>query len=270
MNLAAVENELTSYVEQHADRLVQILQDIVRIPSENTPPIGSEGECQKYIARFLSNLDCDPVAYSFDEVPGLKQHPLFIAGRDYTNRPNIAARRKGAGNGRSLLLSGHIDTVPVGTLPWTKDPFGGAMEGNFLYGRGSNDMKGGVATNLFIMECLHKLNLPLSGDVLFETVIDEEFGGVNGTLAGRVKGFNADAAIISEPSFLRICPAQRGGRIAHVTLRASGGVLNEGAPTPGVVEQLTYLLEKSKTSASNVAPMPSRILSMPMLPIRFR
>ena len=55
MNLAAVENELTSYVEQHADRLVQILQDIVRIPSENTPPIGSEGECQKYIARFLSD-----------------------------------------------------------------------------------------------------------------------------------------------------------------------------------------------------------------------
>ena len=107
-------------------------------------------------------------------------------------------------------------------------------------------MKGGVATNLFIMECLHKLNLSLAGDVLFETVIDEEFGGVNGTLAGRVKGFNADAAIISEPSFLRVCPAQRGGRIAHVTLRASGGVLNEGAPTPGVVEQLTFFLAKIK------------------------
>ena len=107
-------------------------------------------------------------------------------------------------------------------------------------------MKGGVATNLFIMECLHKLNLSLAGDVLFETVIDEEFGGGNGTLAGRVKGFNADAAIISEPSFLRVCPAQRGGRIAHVTLRASGGVLNEGAPTPGVIEQLTFLLAKIK------------------------
>ena len=47
---------------------------------------------------------------------------------------------------------------------------------------------------------------PLAGDVLFESVIDEEFGGVNGTLAGRLKGFNADAVILSEPSFLRICP----------------------------------------------------------------
>ena len=54
MNLSAVEKELTTYVEQHSDRLLQILQDLVRIPSENTPPIGSEGGCQQYIARLLS------------------------------------------------------------------------------------------------------------------------------------------------------------------------------------------------------------------------
>ena len=75
-------------------------------------------------------------------------------------------------------------------------------------------------------------------------MIDEEFGGVNGTLAGRLKGFNADAVILSEPSFLRICPAQRGGRSAHITLCAAGGILNEGSSSPGVVEQLTYLLTK--------------------------
>jgi acetylornithine deacetylase len=249
MNLSAVERELTTYVERNSERLVQILQDLVRIPSENTPPIGSEGECQKYIARFLSDLECDPLTYTFDEVPGLAEHPLFRPGREYGNRPNVGARLKGTGNGRSLLLSGHIDTVPVGALPWTRDPFGGAIEGNLLFGRGSNDMKGGVATNLFILECLRKLRLSLAGDVLFETVIDEEFGGVNGTLAGRLKGFNADAVILSEPSFLRICPAQRGGRGAHITLRASGGILNEGSSSPGVVEQLTYLLTKIKDFA---------------------
>ena len=63
------------------------------------------------------------------------------------------------------------------------------MEGNRLYGRGSNDMKAGVATNLFVAEALDDLGLRLSGDLIFETVVDEEFGGVNGTLAGRVAGY---------------------------------------------------------------------------------
>ncbi|MEO6965297.1 MAG: M20/M25/M40 family metallo-hydrolase [Acidobacteriaceae bacterium] len=260
MNLSTVEDKLTTYVEQHSDRLIQILQDLVRIPSENTPPTGDEEACQQYIARFLSALDCDPLLYTFDQVPRLTEHPLFRAGREYANRPNVGARRKGSGGGRSLLLSGHIDTVPVGSAPWKRAPFGGTIEGNLLYGRGSNDMKGGVAIHLFIMECLHKLNLPLAGDVLFESVVDEEFGGVNGTIAGRLKGFNADAAIISEPSFLRICPSQRGGRIAHVTLKSSGGILSEGPASPSVVEQLTYLLIKIKDFAdqrrTNAKPHP--------------
>lgn len=260
MNVSMTDQELSNYVEQNSGRLVEILQNLVRIPSENTPPTGSEGECQKYIAGFLSSLGCDPLVYSFEDVPGLKEHPLFFPGREYANRPNVGARLKGAGHGRSLLLSGHVDTVPVGSSPWKRDPFGGSVEGNLLYGRGANDMKGGVAINMFIVECLRKLNLQLAGDLLFEAVIDEEFGGVNGTLAGRLKGFNADAVILSEPSFLRICPAQRGGRIAHVTLKASGGILNEGPPAPGVVEQMMFLLTKIKDFAdqrrANAKPHP--------------
>lgn len=103
-------------------------------------------------------------------------------------------------------------------------------------------MKGGVGTNLFVVEALERLGIQLGGDLVFETVVDEEFGGVNGTLAGRLQGFNADAAIISEPSFLRICPAQRGGRTVHITLRAPGGVLSDGKLPAGVIDQLTALL----------------------------
>ena len=260
MKLQVKDQELTSYVEQNSNRLIKILQELIRRPSENIPPIGGELECQKYIADFLSNLGCDPVVYSMDDVPGLKEHALFLSGREYSNRPNVGARLRGSGDGRSLLLSGHIDTVPVGSYPWKHDPFGGAVEGNLLYGRGANDMKGGVATNLFVMECLRKLNIQLAGDVLFESVIDEEFGGVNGTLAGRLKGFNADAVILSEPSFLRICPAQRGGRLTHVTLESSGGILDERPASAGVIEQLTFLLVKIREFANqrrrNARPHP--------------
>lgn len=250
MTSSLLEQRLVSYVEDRAARLVEIVRGLVRLPSENTPPVGNEHACQTYITELLRELNWDPLIYFLDDVPGLHQHPLFFAGRDYRNRPNVGARLPGRGNGRSLLLSGHIDTVPKGSLPWTRDPFGAEIEGNLLFGRGANDMKGGIATNLFVLEALRHLDIALRGDLLFETVVDEEFGGVNGTLAGRLKGFNADAAIISEPSFLRICPAQRGGRIAHLTLEAAGGVLSEGKFSAGVIDQLTFLLAQRETFAA--------------------
>ncbi len=237
-------DRICSYVEARRGRLIEIIRSLVRIPSENTPPAGAERRCQEYLARELRRLGWDPLLYDLDDVPGLREHPLYWRGRDYRDRPNLGARRRGVGGGRSLVLSGHIDTVPRGSEPWTRDPFGGEVEGNHLYGRGANDMKGGIGTNLFVAEALTELGLELRGDLIFESVVDEEFGGVNGTLAGRLKGFNADAAVISEPSFLRVCPAQRGGRTAHITLRAPGSVLVEGALPNGVIAQLTRFLSE--------------------------
>jgi len=242
--LTAFEQRLVDYARNGRDSLVETTRELIRIPSENHPPDGDEGAVQRHIASVLRRHGLDSSLYSLDEVPGLKEHPLFRGGRSYADRPNVSARRCGAGGGKSLVLSGHVDTVPRGTLPWTRDAFAGEVDGNLLYGRGSNDMKGGVASNLFVLRALHELGVELKGDLLFETVVDEEFGGVNGTLAGRVMGHNADAAIISEASFLRVCPAQRGGRTAFITLHASGGILSEGTYPVGVVEQLRVLLNR--------------------------
>ena len=245
-----LEQQLSSYVVGHRERLIEIIRDLVRIPSENTPPTGREKACQKYVADFLRRLGWEPSLYYLAEVKGLREHSLYWPGRDYTERPNLGARRKGKDGGRSLLLSGHIDTVPAGTQPWTRDPFSGEVNGNRLFGRGSNDMKGGVGTNLFVVEALRELGIELAGDLVVETVVDEEFGGVNGTLAGRLAGFNAQAAIISEPSFLRICPAQRGGRTVHVKFNSAGGVLTEGKFPAGVVDQVSYFLTKVREFAT--------------------
>ena len=218
-----------------------MLQELVSRPSENRAPLGSELACQEFIAERLRNVGWDPVLYTLAEVPGLHEHPMYWPGRDYTARPNIGARLQGAGGGRSLVLSGHVDTVPIGAEPWTRDSFGGEIEGNRLYGRGSNDMKGGIATNIFVVEALRELDIRLAGDLVFESVVDEEFGGVNGTLAGRLMNFNADAAIISEPTSLRVCPAQRGGRTVQITFRSpNGGIL--ATPRSSAVEQLRAFL----------------------------
>ncbi len=238
------DQRIADFVAQRQNRLIELTRSLIRIPSENTPPSGAERACQEYIAAVLRAAGWQPDLYDITEVKGISEHPLFQPGREYANRPNLGARRKGTGGGRSLVLSGHIDTVPRGTQPWTREAFGGEVEGNRIYGRGSNDMKAGVGMNLFIAELVSELDLHLSGDLIFETVIDEEFGGVNGTLAGRLRGLNGDAAVIAEPSFLRICPAQRGGRTAHITFRAPGGVLSEGGFPGQVVQQLTHFLTK--------------------------
>src|ERR1041385_9022472 len=115
------------FVEQRHARLIEITQDLVRIPSENIPPKGAESGCQQYVARFLRANGLEPDVYELSEAPGLVEHPLYMPGRDYTARPNVGARLKGIGGGRSLVLSGHIDTVPRGAQQWTRDPFGGAV-----------------------------------------------------------------------------------------------------------------------------------------------
>ncbi len=245
-----LQQSLAAYVDRRSDRLITIARELIRRPSENIPPGGAEKACQTWIANTLSDCGLTPDLYTPDEVAGIHEHPLFFPGRDYAGRQNLGARRKGTGGGKSLLLSGHIDTVPRGTQDWQRDAFGGEIEGKRLYGRGSNDMKAGVAINLFVFECVEELDLSLSGDLLFETVVDEEFGGSNGTLAGRLRGYNADAAVLTEPSSLRICPAQRGGRTAHITFRATAGGVLQNSLSSGIAPQVSAFLSGLASFAS--------------------
>lgn len=224
--------------------LLATLRDLVRIPSENIPPNGNEQACQVYVADRLRELGTQPDIYEIDGVPGISAHPQFWPGRSYRNRPNVNGRLSGSG-GRSLILSGHIDTVPADTpIAWTHAPYGGECADGRLYGRGSWDMKAGVAINLMVLKAVRRLNATLGGDLIFETVVDEEFGGANGTLAGRLRGYNADAAVVTESTSLRICPAQRGGRTIHILLRGPGGMLLTGRPAGRVTDQLAYLLSR--------------------------
>jgi acetylornithine deacetylase len=149
------------------ERVIEIARDRIRIPSENRAPLGAEYACQQYIADFLRKCGWTPLLYSPDQAPGIQSHPLYWSGREYANRPNVGARQTGIGGGRSLVLSGHIDTVPTGAAPWQKDPFGGEIDGDRLYGRGSNDMKAGIAMNLFVIESLAESGVRLAGDLIF-------------------------------------------------------------------------------------------------------
>lgn len=135
-----------------------------------------------------------------------------------TARPNVVARIGKAG-GRTLLFNGHLDTVGVEGMvhaPWDADVRNGRV-----YGRGSADMKGGVAA--MCAAALRVADATLDGEVVVAAVTDEEYGSV-GTRTLVASGVRADAAIVTEPTRLAICPAHRGfawlelvvhGRAAH-------------------------------------------------------
>ena len=213
----------------YQDEIIQVMQDLVRIPSQNTPPVGQEGACQAHIADYLRRHGLAPDVYELDKVPGLAEHPAYWPGRDYRGRPNVSSLLPGKGGGRSLLLTGHCDTVPIGEGVWTKPPFGGEIHDGRLYGLGSLDMKGPVGAMLVLFKAVAEQNIPLRGALGFESVVDEEFGGVNGTLAGRLRQGRMDAAVIGEGTNLDIYPAAKGLLISTLTFTSNRGSFMEAA-----------------------------------------
>ncbi len=96
-------------------------------------------------------------------------------------RANLVARIKGDGSERPLLLSGHVDVVPVEREQWSHDPFGGELIDGEVWGRGAIDMKGFLAMYLQIFIELHRRNVPLKRDVILAAIADEEMGYIHGS-----------------------------------------------------------------------------------------
>jgi acetylornithine deacetylase/succinyl-diaminopimelate desuccinylase-like protein len=97
------------------------------------------------------------------------------------NRVNLVARIKGDGTERPLLLSGHVDVVPVERDRWSHDPFGGEVSDGVIWGRGSIDMKGFLAMYLEIFLNVFRQNMPLKRDIILAAIADEEAGFTHGS-----------------------------------------------------------------------------------------
>ncbi|MBM3522672.1 MAG: M20/M25/M40 family metallo-hydrolase [Alphaproteobacteria bacterium] len=137
---------------------------------------------------------------------------------NYKDRPNVVGVIKGSGRGRSLILNGHIDTVTIEpTGSWTRDPFGAEIVEGRMYGRGTSDMKGGLMAALLAMTYLKEAGVRLRGDVVFQSVVNEEHAG-NGTLDLVRRGIKADAAIVLEPTENQIFVSHPGGLYWQVAI----------------------------------------------------
>src|SRR5215203_1923416 len=214
-------------VEERRGESVRLLQELVRVPSVT----GDEGAVQEIVERAFRErgLAVDIWEATPEEISLYQEHVGEQAG--YENRPNVVGVRAGRGGGRSILLNAHVDTVASGDpATWSRGPLSGEIEGDLLYGRGSCDMKGGLVTHLIALDALSDLGLGLRGDVIVAATVGEENGGL-GALSTVLRGYRADAAIITEPTRLALVPAQGGslvfrlripGRSAHAAVRDEG------------------------------------------------
>lgn len=185
------------------DRLQSTLAELVRIDSIN-PAFGGPGEAEiaDRVGAALAGLGMEVAVH--EAAPG---------------RPSVVGRLRGTGAGPSLLLYAHLDTVGVEGMP---EPFSAAVRGGRLHGRGSYDMKCGLAACLAAAHAVVEAGRPLAGDLLVAGVADEEVASLG--MSEVLRHVRADAAVVTEPTHLRLCLAHKGfswievetfGRAAH-------------------------------------------------------
>ena len=207
------------------DALVDTLCDLIRFESDH----GREVAIQHHMAGMFDGMGMRTDVWEID-LDDVRWHPAYGAEIERDRAIGVLGSW-GQGQGRSLILNGHVDVVPAGEPGrWTVPPYLGTVRDGRVYGRGSVDMKGGLCCAIHAVRALMDAGIDLKGQVMIQPVAGEEDGGV-GTLAAMLRGHTADAAIVLEPTELAIAPAQAGALSFRITipgLAAHGALRSEG------------------------------------------
>ena len=207
-----------------------ILKSLIRLNSENPP--GNTRPNIEWIQQWAEKNQIPVKTHYYKENQGLII--LTVGKADESSKLT-----------KSILMCGHLDTVPAGDLNnWNYDPFGAEETGGYIYGRGSSDMKGGVAA------CLGALNLlngsvdtnNLAYQIVFLGTSDEEIG-LGGAKAAIKLGImdNVEFLIVTEPTNLNVGIAEKG--VLWFTIRSYGKAAHGSTPEKGInaIEELVNL-----------------------------
>lgn len=210
---------------------------MVRVNTVNPP--GDEQRLAELMSDFITFYDLDCQLYQVDE-----------------NRSNLVVTLRGKDPTlKKLYFNGHLDTVPIGEQPWTEDPFGGEIKNGRIFGRGTTDMKGGVAALLETMMILKEKEYLLEQDVVFVGTVGEEVDCIGIRKAvemGLIE--NPGAILIAEPSSLDLYTAHKGA--LWLEIRTYGKTAHGSMPKEGInaIESMMFILnelEKVKFNESD-------------------
>lgn len=245
-------------IDRARDEIVEFAADLIRIPTVNPP-----GDAYEPCARAVGErLRACGFLVEYFAAEGRREHT------PQHPRINVVGTRRGARPRPCVHLNGHLDVVPAGD-GWTVEPFGGLVRDGRLYGRGSCDMKAGIAAAVYAAESIRRAGVELAGTVELSGTVDEESGGFAGVAwlaeRGRIASARTDFVIIPEPLNVdRVCIGHRGvywfevvthGRIAHGSMPFLG------------VSAIDRMGEILTAVRGELAPMlANRVTAMPVVP----
>jgi acetylornithine deacetylase len=172
---------------------------------------GAEHAIQDFVFRTYRDYGLVMERFQMDR-DAIERHP---GGSKYSEAHSqapivVGIHRPQIETGRSLILQAHVDVVPTGPAAhWSRPPYDPAVEGDWLFGRGSGDMKAGHAANLFALKALRRIGLQPAATLYVQSVVEEESTG-NGALMSHLRGYRADAVLIPEPEDEKLVRANVG------------------------------------------------------------
>jgi len=252
----ALSERLDAAIAARRDDLIALTQDLVRIPTLNPPGHNYRDICD-YLDRRLSAAGFATQLIRANGTPGdSEKYPRW----------NIVARREGAHPGDCVHFNSHIDVVDVGA-GWTQDPFGGALVGDRIYGRGTCDMKGGLAASIIAAEAFIETCPDFAGAIEISGTADEESGGFGGVayLAEQGHFARVQHVIIPEPLGKDcICLGHRG--VWWAEIETKGEIAHGSMPFLGdcAVRHMGAVLEEMERSL--FPALAAKTTDMPVIP----
>lgn len=221
---------ISDAVAKNFDKELAFIQKVIQYGGQR----GEEEAIQEEIYRQYNSRGYATTKLNMDPEALSKQPGAGKISAKHSKAPvviGVLEPKSSSNGGKSLILNGHIDVVPLGPEElWTHHPYSGIIEGDWLYGRGGADMRAGNVANMFALDALRSIGKRPASKVIIESVPEEESTG-NGTMATHMAGYTADAVLIPEPTNEQLVRANVGviwfqiavaGRPVHV-LKATEG-----------------------------------------------
>ena len=239
--------KLDIFKEIKKQEIVDLVVDMVKVNTNNPP--GNELKIAELLGERMRDYGLEVEIATIEE-----------------NRGNVVGILKGKSSKLALLYSGHLDTVPPGEVQWKYGPHEGKIIGDRIYGRGTADMKGGLAAMIIAVGVLAKAGIKLNGDIIVAGTADEEVNNIGAQYlvnSGKLK--NVSAIIISEPTYNNIFIAQKG--VLWIEITTYGKTAHGSMPNTGVnaIMSMNYFL--SKLSKFKFAYKKHSLLGMPTISV---